>query len=78
MLDSDLSGGQRYPIFEQPGPGEQTGFSEKKTFLFISCQKLGLQLESLYMNLFQKSTIMPGYCMAMWNYKTALNCVMKN
>ena len=65
MLDSDLSGGQRYPIFEQPGPGEQTGFSEMKTFLFISCQKLGLQLESLYMNLFQKSTIMPGYCMAL-------------
>ena len=29
-LDSDLSGGQRYPMFEQPGPGEEKGRLENK------------------------------------------------
>ena len=32
-LDSDLSGGQRYPIFEQPGPVINNAINRKNTFL---------------------------------------------
>ena len=29
LLDSDLTGGQRYPAFEQPGPGLYQNFKKK-------------------------------------------------
>ena len=56
LLDSDLSSGQHYPAFEQPGPGHASKFQNHKLITIAACSLhvvflglIGFFLTTIYM-----------------------------